>query len=188
MRRSEGLTVLSRRDVCGAFASCVGLALISSCTDGDVPGVQTGGLNGPDGTETGSGGHPDAGVPPHDAPMVDSVSMGTCPSSGATDVGPPSSFTMNNPVYKSSGNFFVVRDSAGLYALTAKCTHEGATCVVDTGEFFCPRHGATFSFNGAVLGGPVVTGLVHYAMCRMPNGNVAVITSQHVSNSQRLMA
>ncbi len=194
MRRAEGLTVLTRRDVCVAFASCVGAALISSCTDGDVGPVQTGGLNGPDGTETGSGsgsvsGMVDAGVNGHDSgTTADAGPVATCPTTGVTDVGAPSTFTTNNPVYVSSGNFFVVRDSGGLYALTAKCTHEGATCVVDSGDFYCPRHGATFSYNGAVLGGPVITGLVHYAMCTLANGHVGVVKSQTVSNSQRLMA
>ena len=177
--------VLSRREVCTAFASCVGLALVSSCTDGSTGAVQTGGLNGPDGTETGM---PDAGTHGVDAHMVDAGPMATCPTSGATPVGPASMFTANTPVYFAGGNFFVVRDSGGLYALTARCTHEGATCRVDSGVIYCPRHGAEFTFNGAVISGPVVTGLVHYAMCTLANGQVAVITSQHVSNSQRLMA
>ncbi len=186
MRRAEGLAVLSRREVCSALASCVGLALVASCTDGDLGAVQTGGLNGADGTETGidagSQVHHDAGV------TVDSGPMATCPSTGATDVGTPGTFASNSPVYFSTGKFFVVRDSGGLYALTARCTHEGATTVVDSGDFYCPRHGAQFTFNGAVISGPVITGLVHYAMCTLANGHVGVITSQTVSNSQRLMA
>lgn len=189
MRRAEGLAVLSRREVCTALASCVGLAFVASCTDGDLGAVQTGGLNGADGTETGidagsgSAVHHDAGVPPGD-----SGPMATCPSTGVTDVGTPGTFASNSPVYFSTGKFFVVRDSNGLYALTARCTHEGATTVVQSGDFYCPRHGAQFTFNGAVIGGPVVTGLVHYAMCTLANGHVGVITSQTVSSSQRLMA
>ncbi len=190
MRRADGLTVLSRREVCTALAGCVGLALVSSCTDGDVGAVLTGKLNGSDGTDD----HPDAAVT--DAHMTDAGSMATCPTSGATDVGAPSTFTSGSPVYFSNGNFFVVRDSGGLYALTAKCTHEGATtCVGNSNNcsssgtlLFCPRHGATFTFDGDIISGPVITGLVHYAMCTLANGHVAVITSQHVSNSQRLMA
>ena len=185
MRRAEGLAVLSRREVCSAFASCVGLAIVASCTDGDVGAIQTGGLNGADGTETGV----DAGM--HDAgvnPPTDSGPAPTCPSTGVTDVGTPGTFTTNHPVYFSTAKFFVVRDSGGLYALTAKCTHEGATTVVQGSDFYCPRHGAQFTFNGAVVSGPVITGLVHYAMCTLAGGHVGVITSQTVSASQRLNA
>lgn len=187
MKRAEGLAVLSRREVCSAFASCVGLVLVASCTDGDLGAIQTGPLGGPDGPH---GGGPDGGMPPSDAhvPPSDSGSMATCPTSGATDVGMPSTFISNSPVYFAAGNFFVVRDSGGLYALTAKCTHEGATCRVQSGVLYCPRHGAEFTYNGAVISGPVVTGLVHYAMCTLGNGHVAVVTSQHVASSQRLVA
>ena len=200
-KRSEGLHVITRRGFCGSFASCVGLAL-AGCTDGNLNVVQTGGLNGSDGEGNGSGsggsgsggsgsGMVDAGVSMHDAggTMHDAGGMAaTCPTTGATDVGAPSSFTLDHPVYNSSGNFFVVRDSGGLYALSARCTHQGVTVVVDTGEFFCPAHGATFDFDGNVTGGPALANLVHYAMCTLSNGHVGVVKSQIVSQSQRLMA
>ncbi len=89
-------------------------------------------------------------------------------------------------MYISSGNFFVVRDSGGLYALTARCTHQGVTVQVDSGQFYCPAHGATFDYDGNVLGGPTSTNLVHYAMCTLANGHVGVNKSQTVSQSQRL--
>ena len=185
MRRADGLVTLSRREVCGGLATCFGIAALSGCVDGGSGVVQTGQLGGPEGSNGPDGGThmQDGGV--H---MVDAPNAATCPSSGATDVGAESTFLANKPVYFSTGNFFVVRDSGGLYALTARCTHEGATCVTSQGVFYCPRHGAEFDYNGAVISGPVFVGLVHYAMCTMSNGHVAVITSQHVSNAQRLVA
>jgi Rieske Fe-S protein len=188
MRRPDGLHVISRRQFCGAFAGCVGLAL-GACIDGDgTTVVQTGGLNGPDGENPGSGSGSgvkmDAGLPPADAP-----SGATCPTSGATDVGPVSMFTtLNKPVYFTTGNFFVVRDANGLYALTARCTHQGVTIEAQTSKFYCPAHGATFDFNGNVTGGPTSTKLVHYAMCTLSNGNLGVVRSQTVPQSQRLVA
>lgn len=190
MRRANGLSTLSRRQVCTGVAGCIGIAAVASCIDGSSSVVQTGALGGPEGSGSGSN-RTDGGLPLPDSGMhgtPDAPSGATCPTTGATDVGAPSSFTMNNPQYFSSINAFVVRDSGGLYALTARCTHEGATCVVDSGDFFCPRHGATFDYNGNVLGGPVFQGLVHYAMCTLSNGHVGVIRSQTVSNSQRLVA
>jgi cytochrome b6-f complex iron-sulfur subunit len=184
MRRADGLVTLSRREVCGGLATCFGAAVLSGCVDGSSGVVQTGPLGGPNGNNPDGGNHP---IDAHQQ-QVDAGNTATCPSSGATDVGAPSAFVINQPVYKSAGNFFVVRDSGGLYALTARCTHEGATCVTSQGEFYCPRHGATFDYNGSVLGGPVFTGLKHYAMCTLSNGHVAVITSQTVPQSQRLVA
>ncbi len=192
MRRSDGLHVVSRRQFCGAFAGCVSLAL-AACTDGDgTVLVQTGGLNGPDGENpgTGSGSGSGSGSAKMDAGVgMDSGSSGgTCPATGATDVGAASTFTSNKPVYFSSGNFFVVRDSGGLYALTARCTHQGVTVTDDGSEFYCPAHGATFNYDGTVTGGPAATNLVHYAMCTLANGHVGVVKSQTVAQSQRLMA
>ena len=181
MRRADGLYDLSRRQFVGVVAGCAGLAL-AGCTDGDQRGaIQTGGLNGPDGMD---GSHlPDAG-----GPHADAAVSATCPATGATDVGAPATFAANTPVHFTTGNFFVVRDTNGLYALTARCTHEGATCVTQSGNFYCPRHGATFTYNGGIISGPVVTGLVHYAMCTLAGGHIGVIASQTVSASQRLVA
>ncbi len=170
------------------MASCLGLAFVAACTDGDGTAIiQTGQLNGPDGEQnkgSGSGSNP----PPDAGMTTDASSMATCPTSGVTDVGAATTFVANKPTYFSSGNFFVCRDSGGLYALTARCTHDGVTIQAETSDFFCPAHGATFDFDGNVTGGPAFTNLVHYAMCTMSNGHVGVIKSQTVSQSQRLVA
>jgi nitrite reductase/ring-hydroxylating ferredoxin subunit len=102
------------------------------------------------------------------------------------DVGAPSGYTLNTPKYFSTGKFFVVKDSNGFYALTARCTHEGATCSVSGNDFHCPRHNALFTFNGAVVSGPVISPLAHYGMCNMSSGNLGVITSMSVSASTRI--
>jgi nitrite reductase/ring-hydroxylating ferredoxin subunit len=184
MRRANGLVAISRRDFC-AIAGVAGAGLaLPACTDGGAGAVQTGPLGGTP--------QPDASKPPIDGSMVNDGSMGdasmaTCTGS-PVDVGAPSMFTLNTPVYFSTAKFFVVRDSGGLYALTARCTHEGATCVVQSSLFYCPRHGAEFTFNGGIISGPVISGLVHYGMCTMGNGHVGVQTSMTVSQSTRLVA
>ena len=125
-----------------------------------------------------------------DPPVVDAPAQsgGVCPTTGALDVGAPSTFTLDTPVYFASGFLFVVRDANGLYALTARCPHQGFTTRVQGMDFFCPRHGSLFDFNGAVLTGPAAAPLVHYAMCTLPSGNVGVLTSQTVPNTDRLNA
>jgi nitrite reductase/ring-hydroxylating ferredoxin subunit len=186
MRRADGLLAINRREFCGGLAGCIGLA-VAACTDGNVPVIGTGPL-GPGGAEG-----PDAGEPPRpDAAMGSGSGSGssapqpTCPSSGVTDVGAASTFQTGVAKYFSTGKFFVVRDAGGLYALTARCTHEGATCVTQSTHFYCPRHDATFALDGSPTGGPVITGLVHYAMCTLANGNVGVILSQTVAKTDRL--
>jgi nitrite reductase/ring-hydroxylating ferredoxin subunit len=106
---------------------------------------------------------------------------------GAIDVGMPSSFSLNQPVYVASKNVFIVRDASGLYALTARCTHQGVTVDARTTEFYCTGHGATFNFNGDVTHGPATTPLQHYAMCMLSNGHVGVDTSMPVAKTVRLV-
>lgn len=187
MRRAKALVELSRRDFCGiAAASALGIA-VTACTDGSSGAIGTGPLGG------GSNNHgPDAGHPPGDGSVGDDASQTSDAPSGVActstpiDVGPASGFSLNTPVYHSTGKFFVVKDSGGFYALTAVCTHEGATCTTQGGDIYCPRHGAQFTYNGDIISGPVLTGLVHFAMCNMSNGNLGVITSMQVSKSTRI--
>jgi cytochrome b6-f complex iron-sulfur subunit len=180
MRRVPGLVELSRR----GFCAVAGLTLVG-CTDGGLGAVQTGALGAGDDT-----------APPVDAPgttatdggTTSDASMGAVCTGSPIDVGAPSTFTANTPVYISNGKFFVVRDAGGLYALTSLCTHEGAICSVSSGKFRCPRHGALFTFAGAVVSGPVSKALVHYSMCTMANGHVGVNTSSIVPATTRLSA
>jgi nitrite reductase/ring-hydroxylating ferredoxin subunit len=104
------------------------------------------------------------------------------------DVGAPSTFQLNKPVYNSSGRFFVVRDAGGLYAVTAICTHEGAICTISGADFRCPRHAALFTFDGSIVSGPVTRALQHYSMCTLPSGNVAVDKTMVVAKTDRLDA
>lgn len=209
MKRAAELVEFSRRDFC-ALAGCVGL-VVAGCKDGGVPVVQTGPLgDSPDAPEAdppdapqdspdarpgdpdarpmpdAKPGTPDAKPMPDAASPPDAGGGPTCTGT-ATDCGPASSFVSGSPK-KINSTFYVVRDSGGLYAVSAKCTHEGAVNNVSGGIFLCPRHGAEFTFNGDIISGPVFIGLVHYAMCIMSNGNVGVMSSQQVSQSQRLNA
>lgn len=152
------LVSLSRRQFCGAVAGCVALA---SC----------GGS---------SGGAPDAMI------GTDDAANGVCPTTGAIDVGAASTFVAGTPVYFSSGNFWVVRDAGGLFALTARCTHEGATTIIRSGEFYCPRHGSLFMFDGTVTRGPATRALSHFGMCITASGNVGVQTSVTAAATDRL--
>jgi cytochrome b6-f complex iron-sulfur subunit len=157
MKRPDALFTISRRQFCTGMAGGVGIALAAGC--GSSGGAV---LDAPAGTG------------------------GVCPTTGAIDVGAPSTFMLNMPVYFATGFVFVVRDANGLYALTARCPHQGFTTRVQGTYFLCPRHGSEFSFDGAVLIGPAAQPLVHYAMCTLDGGHVGVLTSQTVADSERL--
>src|ERR1700729_3245543 len=121
MKRAPGL-VVTRREFC-AFAGAI---VAASCTGGGPAAISTGGLSG-GGDDDGS--PADAHHGQHDGNEGSGSGSGsgmaaTCPSTGATDVGAPTVFVTNTPVYFSTGKYFVIRDSGGLYAMTAVCTHE----------------------------------------------------------------
>ena len=174
MRRAAALVEISRREFCAA--ACLALA---GCIDGSHREVQTGGLTGPD-----------ARVVPIDASdaEMDAMTVSVACTGSAMDVGPASSFKANKPVYFANGLFFVVRDSVGLYALTALCTHQAGLCAVAGSVFRCNRHFAEFTFDGAIVSGPVTKPLPHYAMCTMAGGHVGVMTDMIVSADTRLAA
>lgn len=176
MRRARGLVEFSRRDFC----ALAGSLLVAGCTDGGLGAVGTGPLGAGDDTPPtdAPGATGDAGMP--DAPM------GAVCSGTPTDVGAPSTFTLNTPVYFAAGKFFVVRDAGGVYAVSAACTHEGVTCAISGTNIRCPRHGAKFTFNGAIVSGPVSKPLVHYSMCTMANGHLGVTAGSQVPATTRL--
>ena len=189
MKRVPGLIELSRRDFC-AFA-CMGAAgaTLAACFDSGTGAVQTGGLDGtgngnplPDAPSGSNVNHPDGGT------GGDGGVAASCAGT-YTDVGAPSSYSLNVPKYQSSIGMFVVKDSGGFYAMTSRCTHQGVTLDnYSSGSFFCPAHGATFDINGSVLGGPTSKSLQHYSMCTLASGNVGVETTVKVAATLRLMA
>jgi len=130
----------------------------------------------------GTGGGDMAGNPPGDMAMPAS-----CTPKG-TAAGTASSVTVGGtPKMYGSGSkeFFIVRDSGGLFAVSAICTHSGCTNQVNGNEFFCPCHGATFALDGSKPTSPAHTALKHYAMCVDASGNITVDTSTTVASSTR---
>jgi nitrite reductase/ring-hydroxylating ferredoxin subunit len=166
---------MSRRDFCWLTAGCA--AALAGCTDrGDV--VDVGPLGGSSGSDDGE---PDAGV---EAP-ADAMPSGPACGTGAFDAGAPSTFALGTPALLASHNLYVVRDAGGLFAVSDRCTHENAVNAVSSGRFRCPRHGALFRFDGAIISGPVNRALVHYAMCLQPNRHVGNDTAQQVAAAIR---
>lgn len=90
--------------------------------------------------------------------------------------------------YRNLGNFFLIKDATGIYAMTAICTHMGCTVGLPSGTHItCPCHGSQYDLGGANLVGPATAPLVHFAVSEStPGGALAVDVSQTVAASVRL--
>lgn len=81
------------------------------------------------------------------------------------------------------------RDSNGVYAMTLTCTHEGCNIAIHGSVDFegirCSCHGARFSANGAVRGGPAPDPLVHFAVEIDTSGEIMIRGEQRVSAETR---
>jgi len=136
----------------------------------------------------GGGGASDMAGPPRDmagAP-ADMATSGCTP--GTISAGAASGYTVGGTpkLFKSgSSQLFVVRDSGGLFAVSAICTHSGCTNEYQGGGFYCPCHGATFALDGSKPTSPAHTALKHYAMCVDASGNVTVDPKTSVATTTR---
>ena len=141
-----------------------------------------GGGGGSAGGGGGGGGNADMGGAPGD--------MATAPAckAGTINAGAASNYTVGGtPKLFSSGNYdiFVYRDSGGLMAVNAACTHSGCPCEVKGSELYCNCHGATFAFDGSKPTSPAYSPLKHVAMCVDASGNVTVDPKTTVSSTTR---
>jgi len=87
------------------------------------------------------------------------------------------------------GNVAVARDSQGIYAMSAVCTH--ASCLLtDSSDQIaagldCPCHSSRFDGGGAVLRGPARDPLQHYQVTIAADGAITVDGSQPVADAVR---
>ncbi len=105
------------------------------------------------------------------------------PQTGATG---PTHLTRDEAA-KLEQNHFVIVPVSGqrvivfqsedqLFALSAKCTHEGCTVTFQPGQsvIWCPCHDGRFDLTGRVLSGPPPQPLVRYAAQRQPDGAIVI--------------
>lgn len=80
------------------------------------------------------------------------------------------------PVEGSDGVFYLVRNEAGVMALSRTCTHMG--CKVpwkqSEGCFHCPCHNSKFDRNGVEFAGPAKRPLALCAITVQANGDIVV--------------
>jgi Rieske Fe-S protein len=137
---------------------------------------------------SGNTSHPDlAGNPPPPADMA-MGSSGAC-STTAVNAGPASAIAVNTAqnIVKGTADFFLCRDSKGLYALDNYCPHRGCNVNLQPDNtFYCYCHGAQFGFDGSKLNYVSPSPLYHLSVCIDGSGNAIVDTQKTVSASTRV--
>ena len=104
-------------------------------------------------------------------------------------VGKPETYTAGTLTYVGAARAYVGRDSGGLYAIDAVCTHLGCLVEQKAGDgFACPCHGSRFAADGQVQNGPASQPLRHLALDLNPDGQAVVDRSQPVALEARLRA
>ena len=177
----------TRRSFCQVGLAAGGLVVLDGCLPaGGHHGTSDGGaaedLARPhDGSVSGS--H-DLAQPPRDFAMP---SGKTCPGS-QVNAGAASALGTNQARHftdNATYDIFVCRDSGGVYALDSTCPHAGCSVRSQSGGFFCPCHGASFSFDGENPTPPAFSGLNHLAVCVDGNGTIWVNINDVVDPSTR---
>jgi nitrite reductase/ring-hydroxylating ferredoxin subunit len=203
MPRHLGTFPVTRRDF--LRASCAGCAALAlpACDTGATPvGGVDGAVAGADLATPGSRDlvmpGADLAVPKGDLATTSRDLAGppadlapSCDKFFSTQMG-PKAFVAGTATFFTLGvdEFFVCRDAGGLYALSAKCTHNFCTINFRAQQksFVCPCHFSAFALDGTVTQGPAAKALPHLALCIGGDGKVHCDVDTTVPAKTRLMA
>jgi len=102
-------------------------------------------------------------------------------------LGDPRAFAAGATVYMEDAGVFVLRDTEGLRALSATCTHLGCTVRANpAGDgFVCPCHGSRYDVDGRVVTGPAPQSLPYLALHVDKVGRLVVDLAAEVDPSER---
>jgi Rieske Fe-S protein len=87
--------------------------------------------------------------------------------------------------FRVMGEIAIARDSGGVYAMSAICTHAGCPTKVSGPGLFCPCHGSRFDENGQVTRGPARAPLPHFQVDIAADGTITVQASTVVGADAR---
>jgi len=102
-------------------------------------------------------------------------------------IGTAEDYPVDTITKRDEQSLFVFRDRAGIYAISAVCTHLG--CLVTHEEaagFDCPCHGSTFDSDGRVTAGPAPKPLPWLELTVAPSGHLVVDLDKVVSVGTKL--
>ena len=89
-------------------------------------------------------------------------------------IGKPAEFPQGTRISLNIEHVCIVREDAGLAAISIKCTHLGCTVGLSDTGFACPCHGSRFDQDGNVIGGPAPTHLPWFKVSLAPNGDLEI--------------
>ena len=102
--------------------------------------------------------------------------------------GAPDDFPVNSVTFIRDQQVYIVRMSAGFYAVSAVCTHLG--CITqwkpEFNQIACPCHGSKFTREGAKVSGPAPRALPHFAVRVALDGQLLVDKLEIVKETQVL--
>jgi len=101
-------------------------------------------------------------------------------------LGDPKSYTEGVPIYAAEPRVYVLRNSAGLRAMSASCTHLGCTVRAEGEGYVCPCHGSRYDEEGKVVGGPAPAALLFYRLAVDGRGRLEVDLGEAVPPAEHL--
>ena len=110
----------------------------------------------------------------------------TTPAPGPIEIGAPEEYAVGTLTFVENARAYVGRDSRGIYAILAVCTHLGCTPRHEADAFVCPCHGSRFSLEGQVVSGPATRALDRAFVGRAADGKLVVDRSRVVDVAFRL--
>ena len=114
---------------------------------------------------------------------------GQSPASGPVPAGNVSAVPVGTLEIVGGQPVILGRDAAGLYAMSAICTHAGCSMVdsgtVDGNGAYCACHGSQFDRNGNPVSGPARSPLDHYRVDLAADGTITVQAGNIVAESTR---
>ncbi len=100
-------------------------------------------------------------------------------------IGFPEEFTVGSEARFEEANFFVFRDSEGIYAISGVCTHLGCSVARLPEGYACPCHGSRFESKGEVTRGPAPRALPWLEVGRAADGQLVVYADSEVAKGTR---
>jgi len=101
------------------------------------------------------------------------------------ELGPVSAIKQGGDArWEKSGGFFLVREGAKIFAVSAICSHKHCPLILKGNEYLCDCHGSTFTLAGVVQQGPAFRSLQRFGLAVDAAGNLSLDRTRVFEESQ----